>query len=506
MGNKSSKGSTRKQQSDDDANPTIETTDEVPQSEAKTDHEVMPSTPSTLDIAFVLDCTASMNPYITSCKENINIISTKIKEEVKDCDVHFALTMYRDIPPMDHSFITKTVNFTPYPFQIKMELDPVQASGGGDGPECLTSALYCCSNLKWRKDAIKIMIVITDAPPHGLEKKGKDHFPDGDPDTFGALKGDEKEEEEEEGGDEGVVAVEDTMSDPMKKKQNEDKDDVASNTKTLNVISIIERIRDELGATIYSIGCEPDLSMGYDFAIDFMRFIAEYTKGRFLPLSSADLLPEVIVGSVKQQIRMKHLKENLDAEIVKIKEEFGDDISSDKLNQIIMEKFKAAGIRKKEIGTGTLYKVKRPRDNVDLLMNGQKCRTLSDFKAQCKALGRLRRSDFRHLDTVHHESDSAEDESHEALEGSMEFTPSPIPKGLVSSLPPRKISTSDNDCEFTPPPHLVHGTYDHAVSGMMRKVSISSGCQSCVSNASAPQRYYEHSRSMSVGDLRDMFD
>ena len=125
--------------------------------------------PSFLDVAFVLDCTGSMSSYIQSCKDNILSISNKISEEVKNCNVQFALVMYRDIPPQDSSFITKKIDFTPIPFKIQIELEKISASGGGDHPECLTSALYDCqNNLSWRQEAIKVIIVITDAPPHGL--------------------------------------------------------------------------------------------------------------------------------------------------------------------------------------------------------------------------------------------------------------------------------------------------------------------------------------------------
>merc|ERR1712154_396881 len=178
--------------------------------------------------------------------------------------------------------------------------------------------------------------------------------------------------------------------------------------KHLNLISIISSIRDTLKAAIYSVACEPDLSCNSDFANDFMQFMAEYTKGRFLPLSSAKLLPEVIVGSVKQQINMGRLKNNLDEEIKKIKKEHGDDISANKLNQIIMEKWRNAGIKKKEISIGTLYRVKRSRENIELLMNGQKVKSLKDFKANCKMLRRLKRSDFRHLDKVKNKKNNKE--------------------------------------------------------------------------------------------------
>merc|ERR1712228_609900 len=174
--------------------------------------------------------------------------------------------------------------------------------------------------------------------------------------------------------------------------------DTNDKKKTLNLIKIIQSIRDKLKAAIYSVACEPDLSCNSDFANDFMRYIAEYTKGRFLPLSSAKLLPEVIVGSAKQQINLNRLKNNLDDEIKKIKAEHGEDISADKLNQILIQKLKEAGVKKKEISIGTLYRVERSRENIELLMNGQKIKSLADFKANAKMLKRFKRTDFRHLD------------------------------------------------------------------------------------------------------------
>ena len=50
---------------------------------------------------------------------------------------------------------------------------------GGDGPEALTPALHAAvHDLSWRKTAVKIAVLITDAPPHGLEVMG-DHWPNG---------------------------------------------------------------------------------------------------------------------------------------------------------------------------------------------------------------------------------------------------------------------------------------------------------------------------------------
>lgn len=44
----------------------------------------------------------------------------------------------------------------------------------------MTPALYdAVHNLKWRSGAVKIAILIADAPPHGLEVSG-DHWPNGE--------------------------------------------------------------------------------------------------------------------------------------------------------------------------------------------------------------------------------------------------------------------------------------------------------------------------------------
>jgi len=46
------------------------------------------------------------------------------------------------------------------------------ASGGGDGPEAQTAALADALNMEWQEDAVKIVVLITDAPPHGIGEHG----------------------------------------------------------------------------------------------------------------------------------------------------------------------------------------------------------------------------------------------------------------------------------------------------------------------------------------------
>jgi hypothetical protein len=77
--------------------------------------------------------------------------------------------------------ITKVFAFTQSLMTMKKYVDSMSANGGGDAPECLATGLYDALHLDYRQHATKVCVLITDAPPHGLEGMGNDGFPDGDP-------------------------------------------------------------------------------------------------------------------------------------------------------------------------------------------------------------------------------------------------------------------------------------------------------------------------------------
>lgn len=76
---------------------------------------------------------------------------------------------YRDHPPQDRTYITQIHHLTRDIAETRKFLIGTEASGGGDRPEALCCGLHdCLSKLNWRNDAVKVVILITDAPPHGL--------------------------------------------------------------------------------------------------------------------------------------------------------------------------------------------------------------------------------------------------------------------------------------------------------------------------------------------------
>jgi len=104
--------------------------------------------------------------------------------------------------------------------------------------------LHAALELEYRKDAARVVVLIADAPPHGLEPSG-DGFPNGCP----------------------------CGHDP---------------------IDIVRKMAEK-GIVIYAVGVEPNIG-NYKHGRDFMQACAKMTDGQFLPLTSANLLATVRDG------------------------------------------------------------------------------------------------------------------------------------------------------------------------------------------------------------------
>ena len=124
-----------------------------------------------LDLVFTMDVTGSMGSYINAAKKNIKAIARRLSDQ-EGYDVRFGLVVYRDHPPQDMSFVSKSFAFTTTVEQMEANLATLHAQGGGDGPEAVEAGLLDSLQMEWRDDAVKICILIADAPPHGLGEAG----------------------------------------------------------------------------------------------------------------------------------------------------------------------------------------------------------------------------------------------------------------------------------------------------------------------------------------------
>ncbi|CAF0880887.1 unnamed protein product [Adineta ricciae] len=243
---------------------------------------------SVLDLAFAMDCTGSMGSYIESATQNIRAIVEEIVTSEKS-DVHLALVEYRDHPPQDTTFVTRVHDFTSKVKEMKGWLEQCNAQGGGDTPEAVADALHDVLKLSWRPEATKICVLISDAPPHGLDPSCGDGFPDGDPS--------------------GV--------DPVK--------------------TVREMAEKQI--TLYVVGVEPSIVPYRDF---FMS-IAYITGGQYVPMVNAKLLAQVIIGGVREEISLERLmqdaQEDINREMKQAEEEGADEQEITKrVNRLLLQR------------------------------------------------------------------------------------------------------------------------------------------------------------------------
>ena len=123
---------------------------------------------------FLQDTTGSQGRYIQSARKAIRDICDKISASghVSKDLIRFGLIAFRDHPPQEATYVTKEFGFTSNIDVMQRNLASLIASGGGDGPEAQTASLAAALNMEWAENSMKIVILITDSPPHGIGEPG----------------------------------------------------------------------------------------------------------------------------------------------------------------------------------------------------------------------------------------------------------------------------------------------------------------------------------------------
>ena len=133
-----------------------------------------------LDVIYALDTTGSMSSWINRSKRTIENISSDLSKQ--NIDTRFKVIGYKDVCDRkcsahiencpfecDDTKWVQISDFTKNPKDIVDFLTTVEASGGGDIPEDLFGALQIAVMQPWRINSKKVIIIITDAPPHGAD-------------------------------------------------------------------------------------------------------------------------------------------------------------------------------------------------------------------------------------------------------------------------------------------------------------------------------------------------
>ena len=214
-----------------------------------------------LDLVFLVDATGSMGPYIQQVRDRLMELLDALRAAPLCRSLRVGLVAYRDHPPQERSFVTQVTALTDSLDAVRAAVLTLAASGGGDGPECVTDGLFDVVRLDWRAGAAKAVVWFGDAPPHGVEPSG-DAFPEGCP-----------------CGHHWHAQAESCR---------------------------------EMGVLVYAIGCLPTLR-AYQGAEAVFRSVARTTRGMFLPLREAGLLVPLIAGAAEAALDGQRIDAYLEA-------------------------------------------------------------------------------------------------------------------------------------------------------------------------------------------------
>jgi len=129
-----------------------------------------------LDLVFVLDTTGSMGPLLQAAREQMTTLLSSLAGEAS---LRVGFVEYRDHPPQD-TLLTRVHDFSPDLRVAQKAVDGFSAQGGGDGPEAVFDGVVAATEMNWRRHARRLIVLIGDAPPHGVGARG-DGFPKGCP-------------------------------------------------------------------------------------------------------------------------------------------------------------------------------------------------------------------------------------------------------------------------------------------------------------------------------------
>ncbi|MGQ0551629.1 MAG: vWA domain-containing protein [Planctomycetota bacterium] len=115
-----------------------------------------------LDVAFVIDATASMDKYISSARLAIDDIIADLSAVVPD--LRLGIVAYRD---RSDDWLTRKVDLTDDRYLVHNFLGDLEAAGGGDFEEAVEEGLrVAAESLSWRVASRRVIILVGDAPPH----------------------------------------------------------------------------------------------------------------------------------------------------------------------------------------------------------------------------------------------------------------------------------------------------------------------------------------------------
>lgn len=122
-----------------------------------------------VDICFVVDTTGSMGAFIGAAQKHLLDMMAALTAD-SGIDLQVGLVEFRDHPPQDQSFVTRSYPLTGDFRQMQKVVNDLRADGGGDAPEAVYDGVYEAATLMdWRTHSCRFVLLVGDSPPHGFK-------------------------------------------------------------------------------------------------------------------------------------------------------------------------------------------------------------------------------------------------------------------------------------------------------------------------------------------------
>lgn len=132
----------------------------------KTDTPKINQSSQKLDVTLTFDTTGSMYSYLRKVRQELNYLSQEIKQAISQSKI--GVIAYGDYCDAQTTYVTKVLNLSDNYQDISQFIQQVKATHGGDFPESVEEALYEANQLNWRLGSRRAMVLVGDAPPHGV--------------------------------------------------------------------------------------------------------------------------------------------------------------------------------------------------------------------------------------------------------------------------------------------------------------------------------------------------
>ena len=116
-----------------------------------------------LDLLLTIDATGSMGDEMRYLQSELKAIVGRVEEANPGVDIRTGLVVYRD---KGDDYVVREIPFTDDIEDFRKSLSEQSANGGGDKPEAMHTAMQTGLDMEWRKDALKVNLLVADAPPH----------------------------------------------------------------------------------------------------------------------------------------------------------------------------------------------------------------------------------------------------------------------------------------------------------------------------------------------------